>query len=427
MKRIFIASRFEEFKKIRERLRKELLDCNLYPIDLNDNNAVSHPPLSRSLHNVRESDIVILLIGDTYGEPPKGEVKSYTHLEYEEALNNEIPIYPFAIGESYENNRITYSQNKNLQEWQKTLEEQHTLSMFDDERDIGLIVHKIVTSVYNVENKIWLDEETGLMWQVKIDASEEHGRLPWNDIFRYCDNKNRENFGGFSDWRIPTIEELETLTTNEAHPNCYGYDEESYIKKPLLYSMSMKYGRFWSRTSNNDDYNFAYGVNFNRKRENSQSKKGKKEKYKTRYVRCVRLWKDEDIDNEWLKIKDSRDKDSLLSFQSKFSNSKYQHELNEILEDINMEEKKYLDSFSPIEQKLLSYNNKSSIPKTTLLLNAIKEGIFDDMKSEVLAELKRIMIDENSWKETTNAKNPDKDKNYKRTLQVINLMKNLKL
>jgi len=427
LKRIFIASRFEEFKKIRERLRKELLDCNLYPIDLNDNNAVSHPPLSRSLHNVRESDIVILLVGDTYGEPPKGQEKSYTHLEYNEAIKNEIPIYPFAIGKSYKNNQVSYSQNKNLQEWQKTLEEQHTLSMFDDERDIGLIVHKIVTSVYNVENKIWLDEETGLMWQVKIDASEEHGRLPWNDIFRYCDNKNKENFGGFNDWRMPTINELETLITDESHPNCYGYDEESFIKKPLLYSMSMKYGRFWSCTSSNEDYNFAYGINFNRKRDNSQSKKGKKEKYKTRYIRCVRLWRDEDIDNEWLKVKDSRDKDILLNFQNKFSDSKFQDELNEIYETIKIEEKKYFDSFSPIERKLLSYNNKSSIPKTTLLLNAIKEGIFDDMKSEVLAELKRIMIDENSWKETTNAKNPDKDKNYKRTLQVINLMKNLKL
>ncbi len=422
MKKVFIASRFEEFKKIREKLRKELFDCNLYPIDLNDNNAVSHPPLNRSLQNVRESDIVILLIGDTYGEPPKGESKSYTHLEYEEALKNEIPVYPFAIGMSYKNNQIVYSQNKNLQEWQKTLEEQHTLSMFDDERDIGLIVHKIVTSVYNIENKVWLDEDTGLMWQVIIDASEEHGRLPWSDIFKYCDHKNKEHFAGFNDWRVPTIDELETLVTNESHPNCYGYDEESFIKKPLLYSMRMEFGRFWSSTSNMEDDNYAYGINFNRKRENSQSKNGKKEKYKTRFIRCVRLWRDQDIDNEWLKVKDSRDKNILLSFQSKFPNSKFKDEINETLETIKIEEKKYLDSLSPIERKLLSYNNQNSMPKATLLFNAIKEGFFDDMKNEALAELKNIMIYENCWKETTNAKNPDKDKNHKRTLEIIKLM-----
>lgn len=422
MKKIFIASRFEEFKEIREKLRKELLDCNLYPIDLNDNQAVSHPPLNRSLQNVKESDIVILLIGDTYGEPPKGQNKSYTHLEYEEALINKIPIYPFAIGKSYKNNQIDYSKNPNLEEWQKKLEINHTLSMFDNENDMGLIVHKIVTSIYDVENKVWLDEETGLMWQVKIDASEEHGRLPWNDIFKYCDNKNRENFAGFNDWRIPTIDELKTLVTNVSHPNCYGYDEESFIKKPLLYSMSMKYGRFWSATSNSEDYNFAYGVNFNRKRENSQSKKGKKEKYKTRYVRCVRLWRDDDIENEWLKIKDSRDKDAIQNFKKKFPNSKYQNNLNEILESIKIEEKEYLNNLNPIERKLLSYK-QDSIPKATLLFNAIKEGIFDDMKNEALSKLKEIMIKEYLWKETTNAKNPNKDKNYQRTLEVIDLIK----
>jgi predicted DNA-binding ArsR family transcriptional regulator len=46
------------------------------------------------------------------------------------------------------------------------------------------------------------------------------------------------------------------------------------------------------------------------------------------------------------------------------------------------------------------------------------------MKNKALIELKNIMINENSWKETSNAKNPEKDKNYQRTLQVINLMKN---
>ncbi|MCT7523190.1 DUF1566 domain-containing protein [Aliarcobacter cryaerophilus] len=422
MKRVFIASRFEEFREIREKLKKELLDCNLFPIDLNDNNAVSHAPLARSLQNVNESDIVVLLIGDTYGEPPKGQEKSYTHLEYEEAIKNKIPVYPFAIGKSYINNQILFSENKNFKIWQKQLEDKHTLSMFNDDSDIGLIVHKIVTSIYNIENKTWLDEETGLMWQVKIDASEEHGRLPWNDIFKYCDHINKENFGGFNDWRIPTIEELETLLINDPHPNCYGYDEKSFIKKPLLYSMSMRYGRFWSCTSNHEDYNFAYGINFNRKRENSQSKRGKKEKYKTRYVRCVRLWRDDDIEKEWIKIKDSRDINIIKNFVIKFPNSKFQNVINEIIIKNELEEKKYINSLNKVERKLLTLKNHSNIPKATLLFNAIKDGMFDDIKFEALSELKNIMIKENLWKENSNAKNSNKDKNYLRTLEIINLM-----
>ena len=101
-----------------------------------------------------------------------------------------------------------------------------------------------------------------------------------------------------------------------------------------------------------------------------------------------------------------------------------EQELSNMIEAIELEEKKYFDSLDPIEQKLLTYHNQSSIPKATLLFNAIKEGVFDDMKNKALIELKNIMINENSWKETSNAKNPEKDKNYQRTLQVINLMKN---
>ena len=426
MKKVFIASRFEEFREIREKLRKELLDCNLYPVDLNDNQAVAHPPLSRSLQNIRESDIVILLIGDSYGLPPKDQSKSYTHLEYEEAIKYGIPVYPFAIGKSYDNNKIKYSTNNNLNNWQKTLEESHTLSMFSNEKNIGLIVHKILTSVYNVENKVWLDEDTDLMWQVKIDASEEHGRLQWNDIFNYCDNKNKENYGGFNDWRVPTIDELETLFTNTSNPNSYGYDEESFIKKPLLYSMSMKYGRFWSCSSNPRNYDLAFGVNFNRKRENSQSKNGNKEKYKTRYVRCVRLYRNEDIEKEWIKIEDSSDKEVLLNFQKKFKNSKYDIQINNKIKDISEEEQSYINSLTPVDKKLLNFYNDNNMPKSTLLLKAIKEGIFDDIKYDALVELKDIMQNENVWKEISSSKKPEKDKNYQRTLEVLTLLKTLK-
>ena len=424
MKKVFIASRFDEFKKIREKLRKELLDCNLYPIDLNDNQAVALPPLSRSLQNIRESNIVILLIGDSYGIPPKGELKSYTHLEYEEAMKYEVPVYSFAIGQSYENNQIKYSTIQNMKEWQETLENNHTLSMFCDDEDIGLTVHKIITSVYSVENKTWLDEDSGLMWQVKIDATEEHGRLQWNDIFKYCDNKNKENYGGFNDWRVPTIDELETLVTDVSNPNSYGYDEESFIQKPLLYSMAMKYGRFWSSTSNLTNHNFAYGINFNRKRENSQSKRGNKEKYKTRYVRCVRLWRDEDIQKEFLKIQDSNDKEILTSFIKKYPNNKYYTTIKIKLQELYQKEEDHLSSLSVVDKKLLEkFPNDKNTPKYTLLFNAIKQGFFDEMKYEALIELKKMMQDDEIWKESSHAKNANKDKDYQKTIDVINILK----
>ena len=97
-KKIFLASRFEEFSYIRKMLKEELVNLGMDIVDLNDNIADSHPPIERSLENVRRSDIMILLIGDTYGTVPFEELKSYTHLEYDEALNNQLDIYIFCIG-----------------------------------------------------------------------------------------------------------------------------------------------------------------------------------------------------------------------------------------------------------------------------------------------------------------------------------------
>lgn len=52
-----------------------------------------------------------------------------------------------------------------------------------------------------------LDEKSCLMWQ--RSGSERHGN--WDEAVDYVDKLNRENFGGFSDWRLPKIDELKTL------------------------------------------------------------------------------------------------------------------------------------------------------------------------------------------------------------------------
>lgn len=101
-KEIFLASRFEEFKDIRKKLASKI---DKYPfmeaIDLNDNQASHRSPLEESLFHVRKSEIMILLVGETYGTIPEGEDKSYTHLEYIEAIkessNNRVLVIPLAM------------------------------------------------------------------------------------------------------------------------------------------------------------------------------------------------------------------------------------------------------------------------------------------------------------------------------------------
>jgi formylglycine-generating enzyme required for sulfatase activity len=51
------------------------------------------------------------------------------------------------------------------------------------------------------------DRVTGLMWQ-KEGSSEG---MTWADAKEYVNKLNSAHFGGFSDWRLPTIEELASL------------------------------------------------------------------------------------------------------------------------------------------------------------------------------------------------------------------------
>jgi len=51
---------------------------------------------------------------------------------------------------------------------------------------------------------MWTDPSSGLTWQVTPTA----GYRQWDNAKAYCDNLS---FGGYSDWRLPTITELRSL------------------------------------------------------------------------------------------------------------------------------------------------------------------------------------------------------------------------
>jgi hypothetical protein len=51
---------------------------------------------------------------------------------------------------------------------------------------------------------VWIDSATGLTWAVKDNGTA----VSPNEAFNYCKSLRS---GGFSDWRLPTIDELEAL------------------------------------------------------------------------------------------------------------------------------------------------------------------------------------------------------------------------
>ncbi|MDM8517753.1 DUF1566 domain-containing protein [Desulfobacterales bacterium HSG16] len=86
------------------------------------------------------------------------------------------------------------------------------------------------------------DFHTGLMWQQEIG-----GEMTWKDALSYCDTLS---FSGYSDWRLPTKEELRSIVDYE----------ESYPPINTTYFPSTIHYYPWSSTTNASYTSFAWGM-----------------------------------------------------------------------------------------------------------------------------------------------------------------------
>lgn len=183
---IFLASRFEEFAELR-RLLKGLITnypvVHFSPIDLNDGNVSHRPPLVECLGYVRRAEFMILLLGDTYGSlAPKAD-KSFTHLEYEEAIKEGAGtrVLVFGIGENYRGGRIRYSADERLACWQKQVEENHTVGFFDPETPSEVIAKSIfdrlLAALYEMRFGVLSVDDRGDIPDDLFDALEDESLL----------------------------------------------------------------------------------------------------------------------------------------------------------------------------------------------------------------------------------------------------------
>lgn len=84
------------------------------------------------------------------------------------------------------------------------------------------------------------DSSSGLIWLRKLDKP-----MLSKDVLQYCDKINKSNYGGYSDWRLPTAKELEQLVSL-AKNGGWGDKEGHYISDYLniagFVNVSSEYG-----------------------------------------------------------------------------------------------------------------------------------------------------------------------------------------
>ncbi len=113
------------------------------------------------------------------------------------------------------------------------------------------------------------DNVTGLTWQ----KSQASGSMYWGEAQTVIDSLNKENYGGYSDWRLPTIKELYSLwNEGTGWPSIdtkyfdISYSSQDELSHAIFWSSTKYTGLFASSTdvlsSLSIGREMAFGVNF---------------------------------------------------------------------------------------------------------------------------------------------------------------------
>ena len=133
------------------------------------------------------------------------------------------------------------------------------------------------------------DEVTGLTWQKSYDS----GTYYWSGTQSVISSLNKENYGGYNDWRLPTIKELYSLWDVSVG---WPYIDTDYFEITYTDEQELSHSIFWSSdkytgvlgnvssTMETPGSELAFGVNFGTGHIKSYSiSVGPKH-----FVRCVR-------------------------------------------------------------------------------------------------------------------------------------------
>ncbi|MEZ4746604.1 MAG: DUF1566 domain-containing protein [Calditrichia bacterium] len=85
---------------------------------------------------------------------------------------------------------------------------------------------------FGENDKCIMDVYTGLYWQ----QSGSPDSMIWNDTQKYIKQLNEKNFGGFSDWRLPTLEEAMSLMERERKKGDFYIDPVFDEKQPWIWT-----------------------------------------------------------------------------------------------------------------------------------------------------------------------------------------------
>lgn len=146
---VFISSTYIDLKDERQAAVEAILDAGHIPAGMELFKAGNEDQLKTIKRWIDESDVYLLILGGRYGSLEIESGKSYTHLEYEYAVDKGMPVFAVVLSDSWLFNKAAQQGKDNvfeqgeLSKYKKFKEYAHTkiIRQVDDLKDIKLSIH----------------------------------------------------------------------------------------------------------------------------------------------------------------------------------------------------------------------------------------------------------------------------------------------
>ena len=95
--KVFVSSVYRGLEDVRKRLMDAIKDAGDSPMSMEAFGARPEQALPVCLSEVRNADVLVLVVGPRYGSVDPDSGLSYTQLEFQQALGAGIPVLAFEI------------------------------------------------------------------------------------------------------------------------------------------------------------------------------------------------------------------------------------------------------------------------------------------------------------------------------------------
>ncbi len=181
---IFISSTFMDLKEYREAARSAIMSMRNHVNDMFYCAADEREPATLSMDEVRSSDLIILIVAHRYGTIPSGETRSITEMEFDAAMESNIPVLAFFIEKDadWATSKFEWQQYEKLLAFKTKIEQRVTTKYFTTRDSLAA---QVTTAIANFDKRHRSEIWTAKRWTPTITAATSKSLDSLTDFYMH--------------------------------------------------------------------------------------------------------------------------------------------------------------------------------------------------------------------------------------------------